>query len=136
MHKGIVIFLACFLFVVDITAASRATVLNIKGEYVPTYTTGEKPTFDDIQTAILTATQARGWVPRLIEPGLIEASISVRTHRATIQITHTENTYSIIYKNSSNLNYRSGSIHKNYNNWILRLSGTIQREFGVRSQKY
>ena len=60
----------------------------------------------------------------------------MRSHRATVNIYYNEKNYSILYKDSYNLDYRNGSIHRNYNNWIVKLSRTIQNELGVNSQNY
>jgi len=95
-----------------------------------------KPILKEVENAILSAAKSRGWSPRVIKTGLIEANISVRSHRATIEIPYSETNYSINYKSSTNLNATDTKIHRNYNNWIVRLSSTIQRDLGVNAQKY
>jgi hypothetical protein len=111
-------------------------VMNVQNEYVPTTHDGEELSINDVEKAILSATQKRGWSSRVVKPGLIEASISVRTHRATIEIPYSSSSYSINYKSSENLDYDDGSIHRNYNNWVINLSRTIQGELGVNAQNY
>ncbi|CAM4314479.1 hypothetical protein [Vibrio neonatus] len=111
-------------------------VLNIEQAYVPTSQTGEHVSSESVRDAIFRATERRGWTPRVIEPGLIMADISVRSHTARVKIEYDESEYSIHYVSSQNLNYNNGTIHRNYNNWVLKLSRTIQQELGVNSQKY
>lgn len=131
--KKIVLLLVAALLLAGCTSKP---VLNIENENVPTDVRGGQYTVQQVEAAILSATRKRGWSPRIIKPGLIEASISVRSHRATIEIPYSSSQYSIHYKDSQNLNYDDGSIHRNYNNWVVKLGRTIQDELGVNSQKY
>jgi hypothetical protein len=45
-----------------------------------------------------------------------------------VDVRYTATTYSITYKDSTNLNYRDGQIHKNYNGWIENLDRDIRNE--------
>jgi hypothetical protein len=63
-----------------------------------------------------------------IEPGLIEGTLLLRTHMAKVNIKYDTSSYSITYKESSNLDYDGTNIHKNYNGWIQNL------DKGIRSQ--
>ncbi len=123
------------LLVLFVWSCTSKPVMNVQNEYVPKTRDGEQLSVNDVERAILSATQRRGWSSRVVKPGLIEASISVRTHRATIEIRYSSNSYSINYKSSENLDYDDGSIHRNYNNWVINLSRTIQNELGVNAQK-
>ena len=62
------------------------------------------------------------------EPGLIEASINVRTHKATVSIPYSAKGYSIEYKDSVNLGHKGNNIHRNYNKWVTLLDRDIQQE--------
>lgn len=79
-----------------------------------------------VKQAILAGAQDKGWIARELHPGVITASLSNRSHLAEVEIPYSGSNYSIIYKNSSNLNYRPGeqTIHNQYNNWVnyLRLA--------------
>ena len=70
----------------------------------------------------------KGWVPSVVKPGLVEASIQVRTHQAVVSIPYTQADYDIIYKSSQNLDESGGKIHRNYNRWVVNLSASIQEE--------
>ena len=127
----------CFLLlVIFLWGCTTKPIVNVQNEYIPTQRDGAQLPIADVERAILSASQKRGWSSRIIKPGLIEANISVRTHRASVEIPYTSNRYSINYKSSENLDYDDNSIHRNYNNWIIKLSRTIQEELGVNAQKY
>ena len=54
--------------------------------------------------------------------------LNARDHMAVVEIPYTENSFSIKYKDSQNLNYdaSTGSIHNNYNGWVRNLENAIQ----------
>ena len=55
-------------------------------------------------------------------------TLNVRSHQAVVTIPYTTKTYSILYKDSSNLKYdaEKQTIHENYTGWIQRLDGAIR----------
>ena len=57
--------------------------------------------------------------------------MTVRRHQALVEITYTDNSYAITYKDCENLDYSNGSIHRNYNRWVVNLSNTIQKEIAT-----
>lgn len=114
-----------------LSGCTSRPVFNVTNEYVPTLPNGSYATVDQVEKAILSAAYDRGWKPRLIEPGLIEARIEVRSHSAIVDIPYTDKFYDIRYRESSNLNYSDGSIHKNYNKWIRNLSSSIQKQLSL-----
>ncbi|KPA53139.1 hypothetical protein VT25_08975 [Photobacterium leiognathi subsp. mandapamensis] len=119
-----------------IVGCTSKPVMNLNNVYVPTTVTGQQHTAEDVQKAILTAAEQRGWSARVIKPGLILANISVRTHSATVEIPYSSTSYSIDYKDSQNLDYDGTDIHRNYNNWVVKLSRSIQQQLGVSTQNY
>lgn len=80
----------------------------------------------DVEQTIRQAGASLGWqmVPR--GPGNIEGTLILRDHRAVVDIRYDTRTYSIKYKDSSNLNYDGTNIHSNYNGWVQRLDNTIR----------
>lgn len=80
-----------------------------------------------VKQAILAAAKEKGWVARELSPGVISASLAVRSHMAEVQIPYSGSNYSIIYKNSSNLDYKASdqTIHNQYNNWVNYLRQAI-----------
>lgn len=88
-------------------------------------------TLEDYERAILRAGAKRGWAFKEVGPGQLEGTVNVRgKHQATVDVFYTDEDFSIIYKNSQNLNYKSDTrqIHKNYNTWVRNLENDIQQE--------
>lgn len=81
-----------------------------------------------IKEKIITAGKKRGWRTKEIAPGHLEAIIHVRTHMAKVDIKFDQKSYSISYKDSTNLDHKPGKIHRAYNNWVTNLNNDIQLE--------
>jgi hypothetical protein len=69
----------------------------------------------------------RGWAMSLQKPGHIVATLMTRSHTVAVDIYYTTNTFSIVYKSSSNLDYdpSTNTIHRNYNRWVRNLEKAI-----------
>ena len=119
-----------------IAGCTSKPVLNLYEVTVPGSTNGKTSSIETVQSAIILAAKRKGWSPRVIKPGLIEASINVRSHSAKVAINYTEASYNIEYLDSHNLKYNGKKIHRNYNNWVVNLSRTIQQELGVNTQRF
>jgi hypothetical protein len=63
----------------------------------------------------------------IIEPGHIIGTLLIRSHTAIVDIYYTTTSFSIVYKDSTNLKYDANNktIHHNYNNWIHNLERAI-----------
>jgi hypothetical protein len=83
---------------------------------------------DDVQKAIIRAGAGLGWQMKPVEPGLIVGTLNLRSHMAMVNVKYDTKTYSITYKDSSNLDYTGDSIHKNYNGWVTNLDRGIQSQ--------
>jgi hypothetical protein len=85
----------------------------------------------DVERAIRTAGAGLGWqmVPR--GPGNLEGILILREHRAVVDIKFDSKTYSIKYKDSSNLGYDGSTIHSNYNGWVQRLDQGIRAQLSA-----
>lgn len=127
------IFLA---MVPQLAAAATETIKNVPPteHFAPAGTP-----LGDIATAVKLGANDEGW--RIIEehPGLVQASLRIRTHKAVVIIGFDESRYWIEYQDSSNLDYKASSrkktktrkevkgprIHSNYNIWVGELSKRI-----------
>ena|SRR2546425_4343459 len=93
-------------------------------------TTGNNkaPSLDEVTKAIVTAGKGLGWQMSIVQPGLIVGTLNIRSHQAVVDIPYTIKTYSIKYKNSSNLKYdaEKQTIHSNYSGWIQNLDNAIK----------
>ena len=66
----------------------------------------------------------------------LEASLVVRNkHKIVVDIPYTADKYSLLYKNSNNMNYAACDgeryIHPNYNVWVNRFNQEIQKELSI-----
>lgn len=120
------LFLALLL---GVSACTSKPVATIESTAVPAAVRTEEA----MQRAILTALQRRQWTVERAEPGQILALVQRRSHQARVSIPYTASGYSIRYRDSQNLDYRNGKIHRNYNNWIHNLDRSIQQELSSPS---
>lgn len=106
-------------------------IYNVENEPVPSYTESLMP-LDVVEKSITTACKRKGWYIRVIEDGVIEASIygHKRIYTAVVDIHYTEKAYDIRYKSSENLGYNDGKIHRLYNKRIVNLNQAIRQELG------
>ena len=88
--------------------------------------TSRAVSMSEIEQTIRQAGSSLGWqmVPK--GPGTIEGTLILRDHRAVVDIKYDTKSYSIKYKDSSNLQYDGTNIHSNYNGWVQRLDNTIR----------
>ena len=101
---------------------------------------GKKFTEGDMRNAILKGCIEKNWSPVERSPGLIEATLVVRSkHTVVVEIPYTNQGYKINYKSSINMEYTENSdgtfrIHPNYNKWVDYLSQAIRSNI-MLSQK-
>ena len=76
--------------------------------------------------AIVSAGNSLGWQMKPESPGRMTGTLYLRDHRAVVDISYDARSYSIAYKDSSNLQYDGSSIHNNYNGWIQNLDRAIR----------
>jgi hypothetical protein len=89
---------------------------------------GKQLTADQVRDGIVKAGTGLGWVMTPVSPGLISGRLALREHVAVVDVQYSATLYSIRYKDSTNLNYRDGQIHRNYNGWIENLDRDIRSE--------
>lgn len=81
---------------------------------------------EKIKTIIVDALQKRNWTVQRLSPQLVQAEINVRNQfYAAIDIRYTRNSYAITYRDSRQLGYKDGTIHRNYNRWVSMLDRDI-----------
>ena len=105
------------------TGCRSASVLDVVTAPV---TTTNPVSMSNMESAIIGGGIGLGWrmVPQ--GPGQIEGVLSLRDHRAVVTVIYDTKSYSIKYKDSSNLKYDGKSIHKNYNGWVENLDKAIR----------
>ena len=123
MNYKRILVAACVVLL--LAGCTSRPIVNVTDQ--PVVTAAGKPlTADQVRNAIVAAGTSLGWVMTPVSPGLISGRLTLREHAAVVDIRYSATTYSITYKDSTNLNYRDGQIHKNYNGWVENLDRDIR----------
>jgi len=109
-----------------VVGCATKSVYNVTN--APVATSKPNPGLDDIGKAIMRAGAALGWQMRETKSGHILGTLNLRKHVAVVDVNYSATSYSITYKDSTELDYDGTNIHKNYNGWIQNL------EKGIRTQ--
>jgi hypothetical protein len=89
---------------------------------------GKSATLNQVTTAIMRAGTRLGWEMKPAGRGRISGRLVLREHIANVNIEHDAKSYSIKYRDSTNLDAKDGKIHRNYNGWIQNLDKAIRAE--------
>lgn len=89
---------------------------------------GKTLTRNQVATAVERAGRYLGWQMSADAPGLFTGRLALRRHIAVVEIEHDNETYSIRYRESTNLDAKDGDIHRAYNRWVRRLRHEIGKE--------
>lgn len=111
--------------VLFLASCRTAPIRNIPDMAVVT-ASGKPVTEEQVRSAIIRAGSGLGWMMTPGPPGLITGRLALRGHIAVIDVKYTDKTYSITYKDSTDLEYDGRHIHKNYNGWIENLDRDIR----------
>ncbi|GMG85006.1 hypothetical protein LNKW23_42220 [Paralimibaculum aggregatum] len=122
---------AAMTLALALAGCRSAPLLDIKGAPYGAATSYQRLSYRDYENAIIRAGTKRNWVFRRIGQGHLEGSLTVRgKHNAVVDIYFDTESFSIIHKASSGLDYNpgQGTIHSNYNAWIQNLENDIRAE--------
>jgi hypothetical protein len=117
------------VFALLIVGCRSAPVYNVSN--VPITASKANPTLDDVAEAITRAGASLGWQMQPTKPGHVLGTLVLRTHKAVVNINYDATSYSITYKDSTDLNYDGTNIHSNYNGWIQRLDSAIRAQLSL-----
>ena len=122
-----VLLFLCVALVAVTGCRGGAEIYNVKDAPVMT-ATGNSPSLEEVQKAIVSAGAGLNWSMAVAKPGHIVGTLNVRSHQAVVDIMYNSKTYSIIYKDSTNLKYdaEKKTIHENYRAWIQNLDNAIR----------
>ncbi|WP_114087865.1 hypothetical protein [Thalassospira profundimaris] len=109
-----------------LVVACTAPIMQVESQPFPDDT--QKLTMDQLQDAIIKAASSREWTVKKISTGKLMATYAPRDHVAKVEIDFSQQEFSILYVDSTNLKYSGGTIHKNYNRWVNNLKVDIERE--------
>ena len=111
-----------------VTGCRKAPIKNVLDAPIADNEASQKLSMDKVERSIITAGASLGWKIHKISDGMMEGVLDIRRHQAIVSIPYNQSTYSIEYKNSTNLKYDGTKIHSNYNGWIQNLDQAIQEE--------
>jgi hypothetical protein len=122
----------CVVLVAATGCRGGGPIYNVKDAPINT-ASGSTPSLEDVQKAIITAGTGLNWSMAVVKPGHIVGTLNVRSHSAVVDIMYNSKTYSITYKDSTNLKYNADkqTIHENYRSWILNLDNNIRGRLTV-----
>lgn len=133
LKGGAFVLLLCLVMV---GCRSGNPVHNINNASIPQTLekVSEKQGMERMRKAIKEAGAQLGWIIEDTSPGVAIGTLNIRKHMARVQINYTATTYSIVYKDSMNLDYdpAKGTIHNQYNNWVRNL----EQEIKIRMASY
>ena len=121
MIKLILIALTCLMLM----ACRTAPIQNL--EHVPVRIKKINYSIEDVERGIMQGGVCMGWEMYRKQPGLIEGTLNKGNHVVEVTIQYSKQSYTINYRNSKNMDYDSGKIHKSYNRWIQDLDKAIKR---------
>ena len=119
---------ALALFALNAQAKNLEPLGNF--ENVPAMTGSGKPaSVQQIRQALSAGGGPRGWQVNQVGPSQLVATVNVRNkHTVTVDIAVAPGTYSIRYKDSTNMNYDGQQINPHYNKWVQMLSEDARKE--------
>lgn len=123
------ILVALLILTASMLSCRKAHVRDIPDNSIPS-PYDKSLTVEEIEAAIIMGGNEAGWSMQKKEPGLIVGVIQVRQHEAQVNVRYSESSWSITYRDSSNLKYNGDKIHVNYNKWVSRLADAIRKQFG------
>jgi hypothetical protein len=125
MRKLLMSVAAGLLVMVMVACSSPTPVYNVEQASLNAPATAS---LSDIEQGIIRAGASRGWQMAPKGPGHLLATLSTRGHFAVVDIYFNQATYSIVYRESRNLDYDGTNIHGNYNKWIKMLQTEIAQQ--------
>ena len=120
-----------FLFVlmlVGLAACSRAQPIMTVHQQLPATTTLSD---EQLREPLIRALTRAKWTLEEEEANRILARIDFRQHSASITIDYAGGRYDIRYRDSHDLDYADGKIHKRYNALVKKLNRVILQEVRI-----
>ncbi len=122
---SIALFSASAIFL--IACGNTAPLMNFENSPIVTVS-GKQAKMESVKKAIILGGTSKGWQMQPVADGHIVGTIFHSGHMAKVDVKYTTDTYSVTYKDSSNLNYDGANIHKRYNHWVRLLNDAIRAQ--------
>lgn len=123
MMRSVTRFAVIFAGLLLLASCRSAPLYNVERS---SFNTSERHSLNEMTEAIQRAGTSLGWQMNVERPGLIIATLNLRTHQAVVEIPYDTTGFAIRYQDSTNLDYDGTNIHKNYNSWIQNLEREIR----------
>jgi len=81
-----------------------------------------------VERSIVRAAVTLGWKTKVTSDNAIIATLDIRKHQLVVLITHDDKSFSIEYRDSTNLKYNGTKIHRQYVNWVTNLIRSIHAQ--------
>jgi hypothetical protein len=120
---------ASVLLLLAVGCRGSVPVYNVTD--APVAASKPNPSLDEVGKAIQRAGAALGWQMKETKPGQILGTLNLRKHVAVVDVNYSVKSYSIRYKDSTELDYDGGNIHPNYNGWIQNLDKGIHAQLST-----
>jgi hypothetical protein len=120
--------LAAAAALVVFAGCTTAPIQNVEQAPIVLASGKTSVTMAEVNNAIVRAGTRLGWQMQPQAPGRLTGRLALRTHTAIVDVEHDTKTYSIKYRDSTNLDAKDGTIHKNYNGWVQNLDKAIRSE--------
>ena len=117
------------LILVAVGCRGAVPVYNVAD--APVAASKPNPGLDEVGKAIQRAGAALGWQMKETKPGHMLGTLTLRKHVAVVDVNYSVKSYSIRYKDSTELDYDGGNIHPNYNGWIQNLDKGIRAQLST-----
>jgi hypothetical protein len=130
MNKIFAVVFAALL----LAACSNMPIYEVDKHPMPPGT--QSMSLGQIEKAIVTAAQRRGWTTEPIAPGVIRATLKKTDHSATVDVAFDQTSYSIKYVTSVNMREKEdGTIHGRVVNWVRLLEKDITKNVRLASTR-
>jgi hypothetical protein len=117
-----------------LAACRSAPMVNVDRVNIPPMNEkNPQVAMEKITKAIVQAGAGQGWEMRVTRPGQIMGTLRDRDDVAVVDIPYSNTSYSIRYRESSNLLYdpSTKTIHRSYNDWIKELDHAIRAQLST-----
>jgi hypothetical protein len=80
-----------------------------------------------LEDALIKGSAKTGWRTAKTAAGVMESTLQIRQHTVIVTITYSAASYTITYKDSTNMKYNAdkNSIHNNYNKWVRNMDKNV-----------
>jgi hypothetical protein len=129
VRRGFAALLILGTVIVASACSRTCPVYNVQDHPIPAAI--QRLPLDQTGQTIMQVGRLRHWRMDPAGPGQITGVVDDRGHEAVINITYSQQAYSITLAGSTNLRQEGDEVHKKYNKWIRQLERSIDDRLNV-----